>query len=461
VSRSDGWAARCDGVVKVYAHATSRVHALRGVSLSFPAGRLTAVAGPSGSGKSTLLRLLAGMDRPTSGTVRIAGLEQAGPYALRREVGYVFQRPSDNFVPYLTVEEHLALAGDAAVEGRAVLDRLGIAHTARRRPGELSGGEQQRAALAQLLLAGNPVVVADEPTAELDTASAEGLLASLRELVGGGTTFVVATHDPGVLAVADEVIRLDHGSVFVPQASAPGTPVTSPGWAGEGWTGSPSLAPPVVEVRGVAKSFREGRTMHPALRGVDLALRPGEVLGIVGRSGSGKTTLLNVLAEWERPDGGVVEWAPGTRRASPPPWEQVAVVPQRLGLLEDLTVQENIEHPGRLAGRLDDRRERVAELIEALRLDPLADRYPREASVGEQQRAAVARALVLEPAVLLADEPTAHQDVASADAVLEAIREASYRGTASLIATHNLEAASAFDRLVEIADGRIVDGQAV
>jgi len=181
----------------------------------------------------------------------------------------------------------------------------------------------------------------------------------------------------------------------------------------------------------------------------------------VGRSGSGKTTLLNVLAEWEWPDAGVVEWAPGTRRASPPPWEQVAVVPQRLGLLEDLTVRENIEHPARLAGRLDDRRERVAELIEALRLDPLADRYPREASVGEQQRAAVARALALEPAVLLADEPTAHQDVASADAVLDAIREASYRGTASLIATHNLEAVSAFDRMVEIADGRIADGQAV
>jgi putative ABC transport system ATP-binding protein len=461
VSRSDGWAARCEEVVKVYAHATSRVQALRGVSLSFPAGRLTAVAGPSGSGKSTLLRLLAGMDRPTSGTVRIAGLEDAGPYELRRSVGYVFQRPSDNFVPYLTVEEHLALAGDGAGEGHAVLDRLEIAHTAGRLPAELSGGEQQRAALAQLLVAGNPVVVADEPTAELDTASAEGLLAGLHELVGGGTTFVVATHDPGVLAVADEVIRLDHGSVFVPRASAPGTPVTSPGWAGQGWATSPSLVPPVVEVRGVAKSFREGRTMRPALGGVDLALRPGEVLGIVGRSGSGKTTLLNVLAEWERPDAGAVEWSPGARRASPPPWEQVAVVPQRLGLLEDLTVRENIEHPARLAGRLDDRRERVAELIEALRLDPLADRYPREASVGEQQRAAVARALVLEPTVLLADEPTAHQDVASAEAVLDAIREASYRGTASLIATHNLEAASAFDRLVEIADGRIVDGQGV
>jgi putative ABC transport system ATP-binding protein len=458
VSRSDGWAVRLDEVVKVYAHATSRVRALRGITLTLPAGRLTAVAGPSGSGKSTLLRLLAGMDRPTSGSVTIAGLEGAGAYEQRRAVGYVFQRPSDNFVPYLTVEEHLALAGDGNGEGRAALDRLEIAHTAGRRPAELSGGEQQRAALAQLLVAGNPMVVADEPTAELDTASAQALLASLRALVEGGTTFVVATHDPGVMAVADEVVRLDHGSVTVPRGSAPGTPVVRPGWATEGWGAAPSGAPPVVEVRGVTKSFREGRTMHPALRGVDLDLRPGEVLGIVGRSGSGKTTLLNVLAEWERPDGGVLEWAAGARRGSPPPWQQVAVVPQRLGLLDDLTIRENIEHPARLAGRMTELGERVAELIEALRLEPLADRYPREASVGEQQRAAVARALVLEPTVLLADEPTAHQDVASAEAVLDAIRDSSYRGTATLIATHNLEAVSAFDRLEEIADGRIVGG---
>jgi putative ABC transport system ATP-binding protein len=133
------------------------------------------------------------------------------------------------------------------------------------------------------------------------------------------------------------------------------------------------------------------------------------------------------------------------------------VVPQRLGLLDDLTIRENVEHPARLRGDLKERGERVGELIEALRLDALADRYPREASVGEQQRTAVARALVLDPAVLLADEPTSHQDVASAAAVLDAIRDTAFRGSACLIATHNREAEPSLDRVLEMADGRIVE----
>jgi ABC-type lipoprotein export system ATPase subunit len=452
--QGNGWVARCEDVVKVYAHATSRVRALRGVSTEFAAGRITAVAGPSGSGKSTLLRLLAGMDRPTSGSVRVAGLDAAKPYELRRAVGYVFQRPSDNFVPYLTVREHLHMAGTG--DQAAVLDRLGIGHTAERRPDELSGGEQQRAAIAQMLVAGSHLILADEPTAELDSASAGALLESLRELVGGGTSFVVATHDPGVLRIADDIIRLEHGSIVVPRGVPPGAPVMRPGWAG-GWQPADDAA--VVEVRGLEKSFPEGRTTVTALRGVDLALRPGEVVGLVGRSGSGKTTVLNVLAGWERPDGGTVGWRQGMVPDRPPRWHQVSVVPQRLGLLEDLTVRENVEHPARLRGELFQRRERVAELLEALGLEDLADRFPREASVGEQQRAAVARALVLDPAVVLADEPISHQDVASAEAVLEALRDAAYRGAACLIATHNREAEPALDRVLEMADGRIVEPQ--
>ena len=119
--------------------------------------------------------------------------------------------------------------------------------------------------------------------------------------------------------------------------------------------------------------------------------RPGELVGLVGRSGSGKTTLFNVIAGWERPTSGEVRWREAVD-ASSPSWYAVAVVPQKLGLMEELTVEENIEYPARLAGTLDERSDAIEELIGVLGIGELRSRYPREASVGEQQRTAIARA---------------------------------------------------------------------
>ena len=455
--------AHCVDLVKTYRTPTGAVHALRGVTLSFRAGALTAVVGPSGSGKSSLLRVLTGIDGATSGDVwvgerNVGRMSSRGLRRLRRDVvGYVFQRPSDNFLPNLTIGEHLRLAsGRSGGAGDAeILERLGIGHRIDHLPDELSGGEQQRAAFAQAVVAGSAVVVADEPTAELDTGSGRMVMDGVRTLVEAGVTFVVATHDGAVRRLADEVMELDHGRV---QGTHPEAPGRFPTPAARYYASARlpvDVSDAAVSVRDLSKVFHHhgGDVVH-ALESVSLDARPGELVGLVGRSGSGKTTLLNVIAGWERPSSGEVRWSEHVDALSPP-WSAVAVMPQKLGLMEELTVEENIEYPARLAGTLDERTDDIEDLIGVLGLGELRSRYPREASVGEQQRTAIARALSVPTSVLLADEPTAHQDTASAERVFAALRRAADAGTAVVIATHNPEVVRHLDRVLTMADGRL------
>ena len=211
-------------MVKIYWTATGEVHALKGIDAAFPHGAVTAVVGPSGSGKSSLLRILAGLDHATAGSVRIgeADLGGLGRRRLRRMrrslVGYVFQRPSDNLISYLTVAEHVRLAGrlrgrGLTKGGEEVLERLGLGGRRHNLPRQLSGGEQQRLAFAQAVVGRPQIVVADEPTAELDSETAAALVASITELAAEGSTFVVSTHDLDVVAAADQVLALRHGAL--------------------------------------------------------------------------------------------------------------------------------------------------------------------------------------------------------------------------------------------------------
>jgi putative ABC transport system ATP-binding protein len=217
-------AASCTGVVKIYWTATGEVHALKGIDASFASGAITAVVGPSGSGKSSLLRILACIDRPTAGRVRVGDADVAGlgPGKLRRLrkrlVGYMFQRPADNLVFYLTAIEHLETASRlrgavAAGEVEDLLDALGLGPRAKHRPHQLSGGEQQRLALASAVIGSPALVLADEPTAELDSESARHLMDKLVEQRERGLSFVVATHDPIVMRGADVIVHLRHGAM--------------------------------------------------------------------------------------------------------------------------------------------------------------------------------------------------------------------------------------------------------
>jgi putative ABC transport system ATP-binding protein len=475
-------AARCDELVKTYRTASGEVRALKGLSAEVPASSLLAVVGPSGSGKSSLLRLIAGLDRPTSGTLVVGGtsVHDASARPLRRfrraTVGYLFQRPSDNFLPHLTVGEHLRLARGLThrpprIDQEELLSTLGIEERVDHLPSELSGGEQQRAAIAEVLMGGATIVVADEPTAELDSTSASHVMDTMVELARAGVTFVVATHDRSVMRRADDALELDHGirrsstsapadpadrSSAAPLRPAPDAaePDRADRWRPPATTTAPEPELPfILGANGLSKAYRRGQEVVHALDDVSLTLRAGELVGLVGRSGSGKTTLLNVIAGWEHADSGTIERS-GSESAVPG-WDVLAVVPQKLGLFDELSMRENLEYPARLHGRLEELRGRIDELMEDLGIAHLAARYPKETSLGEQQRTAVARALVLAPTLVLADEPTGHQDAASERRVLEAFGRSAAEGGSCLIATHNASLAPRLDRVLETADGRL------
>ena len=204
------------------------------------------------------------------------------------------------------------------------------------------------------------------------------------------------------------------------------------------------MTPPAVELVGVSKGF-QGR---PVLAGFDLAVRPGELVAVTGPSLAGKTTLIELLAGWSRPDAGTVRWGGST---TPPPWSQVGVVPQGFALLEELTVQENIDLARRFArtNHNDERDAHIDRLLTQLGLGRLRDRGAFEVSVGERQRVMVARALADRPSVVLADEPIAHQDEHHATRALELLRTAVDDGAAGVVASRTPELIGPFcDRVV-------------
>jgi len=222
-------AIRCAGLRKDYPTATGRVEALRGIDLEVAAGESLAITGPSGCGKSTLLNVLGALDRPTAGAVRVAGRDLAGAGAAlspreralfrRAAIGFVFQQ--FRLIPTLTAAENAALplhyAGAPRAEQRrragALLERVGLVDRGDHLPAMLSGGEQQRVAIARALVHDPRVVLADEPTGNLDGETARQVVALLQDATGAGTSLLVVTHDPEVAAALGRRLRLREGRV--------------------------------------------------------------------------------------------------------------------------------------------------------------------------------------------------------------------------------------------------------
>ena len=211
------------GVVKRYAQPGHEpVHAVGPVDAAFAPGRLTVVAGPSGCGKSTLLRQLALIERPTSGTITFDGRSvealpvRAARRLRRHTIAYLFQRPTDNLMHGFDVAGQLRLAAELAgaprPDVRAGLRLLGLERLAAASPFRLSGGEQQRVALACALAAQPGLVIADEPTSQLDHTSASAVVGALRAVASAGATVVVASHDPVVVDVCDLVVPLERAA---------------------------------------------------------------------------------------------------------------------------------------------------------------------------------------------------------------------------------------------------------
>jgi putative ABC transport system ATP-binding protein len=217
-------------------------------------------------------------------------------------------------------------------------------------------------------------------------------------------------------------------------------------------TGGGTVAVSAIAVR---RHFGDGAARVVPVDGVDLELRTHELAMLTGPSGSGKSTLLHLLTGFDTCDEGTVRWA-GVAPGSPPPWAIVGIVPQSLGLLPELTVAANITMPLLLAGvPAAEAAARTAAMMAELQIDHLHRRLPIETSLGQQQRAAVARAVVLHPLVLLADEPTSHQDHVQGDLVMAVIRACVDDGSACLIAGHDPRLDSIADRRLELVDGRL------
>jgi ABC-type lipoprotein export system ATPase subunit len=216
----------CDRLVRIYAAEGIEVQALQGLDLVVESGELTALVGASGSGKSTLMNILAGLDAPTAGSVRVAGQDLATLSARQRldyrrsVVGFIWQQTARNLLPYLTgsqnVEMPLRFSGGrrAARRSRAgeLLDLLGVGHCAGRRPDQMSGGEQQRVAIAVALANSPSVLLADEPTGELDSATAASVFGALQTANASlGVTVLVVTHDPAVSSMVRRTIAIRDG----------------------------------------------------------------------------------------------------------------------------------------------------------------------------------------------------------------------------------------------------------
>ncbi len=486
--------------------AAGSVMALRGADLTLSSGERLLIQGPNGSGKSTLLRVITGEQPVVAGTVEVGGtaLHRMGNAARRRwrsrAVGFIDQHARRALLPEQTALESCALqlrldgvsASSARRTAAQTLARLGLEDLAERPVPELSGGEAQQVAICAAVAHGPSLVLADEPTGELDEPSARRVYAMLAQLAAEGTSLIQVSHDPRSSAYADRVVRIrdgrlaeqwTHDSVVeqvpdsrgwirippevLPAGRLPGLVATTvgdvielrPGAIGpQRWprpvsarpiraaSTAPGDAPPMLALAGVTAGY-PGR---PLFDGLDLEVRPGDLAVVTGPSGAGKSTLLALAAGLLDPLAGVVAvagvaWADEDRTARAERRRRtLALAPQRPILVEPMTIRENLTLTGRIRGGTGDPEAIAAELGLTRLLDQTVDRL----SGGERQRVTLARCLAADVGLLLLDEPTSQQDEDAATQVIDVLLAEVAAGRAVLAATHD-------PRLIERATHRL------
>ncbi|MFJ8041669.1 ABC transporter ATP-binding protein [Kitasatospora sp. NPDC096147] len=459
-------AVRVGGFTVALADTTVLLHH---TTLALEPGRVHAVTGPSGSGKTTLLRALAGAlpaGAVTTGRLDVLGEDvlalAPGPlrHLRRHRLAYLGQDPGSGLNPRMRAGR--LITETATDRSAATLHRLLTQvrlptdqRIERRRPAELSGGQQRRVALARALARGPELLLLDEPTAGLDTALRDEIADLLRTLAhDDGATVVLTSHDPAFVARCADTVHTLHSPAAPRPAAVPAQRGAEPTAA------EVPLGTAVLTARSLTAHVGTGRSRRQVLTGVDLDVRAGALTAITGPSGCGKTTLLRTLAGLHPATGGTLtlDGSPltGTHRTrTREQLRRLQLVPQNpLGALNPArTVAATLARPltlHRTAPR-EQHPARVAELLGAVGLSAdLARRHPHELSGGQRQRVSIARALAADPAVLLCDEVTSALDTATADGVMALLAELrAARGLAVVLVTHDLDLAAHADLTVD------------
>ncbi len=497
-----------------------REPSLRGIDLDVSAGERVAVTGRTGAGKSTLALAAAGfiprVVRATiSGSVTIAGVDakEADGSRLLGRVGIVFATPANQLSSSkLTVREELAFGLENLAVPRGemdpridkVLERLQIRELAERDPFSLSGGEQQRVAIASIIAMGTDILVLDEPTAQLDPAGTASVADLIDGLAGSGTAILCAEHAPTVLGRADRCLVLDDGrpvALDLPGAAlstagrevglrpptlvqlanvagvAPGlefdeaaiaaalaarrpiaaTPDHRPE-AAAAWSPGRERTPVRVDVEDLVHRYPNG---IEAVRGVSLSIEPGEAVVILGQNGSGKTTLVKHLNGLLRPDAGRVLLDGAAT-------EDVAVdrLAATVGFVfqnpDEQLFERSVERevafgPKNLGRPADQIADLVARSLDAVGLTDVRAVNPYDLDLSRRKLVALAGVLAMDPAVLVLDEPTTGQDAAGIERVGAVVRAYRDAGRSVVAITHDMEfAATNFSRVVVMRLGEIV-----
>jgi peptide/nickel transport system ATP-binding protein len=484
-----------------------RPYALKDVTLSLAANEILCVVGESGSGKSmtasAIMRLLPGNVHIETGRILLDGrdlctLTEAEMRQVRgRAVAMVFQEPMTALNPLITIGDQIGEMfrihtdlDKAAIAAKvmALLEEVHIPDPERAfaaYPHELSGGQRQRCMIAMALALDPAVLIADEPTTALDVTTQAQILALIRDLQRRkGTAVLFITHDFGVVAeIADRVAVMQHGLVveqgpakdvltrpqhaYTKQLIAAVPPLKAP-------PPRPVSATSILDIVHVSKTYRSGgflgrgaRVTH-AVKDVTLSLPKGATIGIVGESGSGKSTLARCLVRLIEPDGGSIRLGDTDllaldREAMRQERRRIQMVfqdpfaslnPRRSagGLVAQGLVVRGMPKAQALA--------RAKEMFGLVGLDPAAtERYPHEFSGGQRQRIGLARALALEPEVLVADEPVSALDVSVQAQVLRLLADLRSRlGLSIVFITHDLRvAAQVCDHIAVMKDGLVVE----
>ena len=466
---------------------------LHGIDLEIEDGELVLLLGDSGCGKSTLLRAALGLvphfhGGSLAGTVLTGGLDTRDhqPAELARRAGLVFQDPEAQLVLQRAEREAafgLENLGHPATEigfrAQEALMVTGASRLAGRITTSLSGGEQQRVAIASVIAMGQPILLLDEPTSQLDPVAAEELLGLIVRINRDrGTTVVVAEHRTGrIFAEADRVVVMEAGRIVIdatPAVAAHRLAATAPwllppvtqAFARAGRTRLPltvkearaqvDLPPPaaplatrgrndgVVEMHRVRKRLGDVQAVANATTGFDA----GTVTAVLGENGAGKTTLMRIACGLLAADGGRVTGSTGAAYVSQNPAHH---------LLRETVAQEVAYALENLGVAAAERDRRVSAELERFDLAALAGRHPRDLSSGERQRLAIASVTVMRPSLLVLDEPTRGVDGRRKRELAGLLRELAAAGTAVAVVAHDIDfAAECADVVTAMAGGRVL-----